>query len=73
MTGEWEVTFHCSHLVLLGFLYHGSGLSIQEHSPTFKKSPNLNRKLQSELLIILFIQRVSLFHYLPKNRLGATS
>lgn len=67
MTGEWEMTSHCSQLVLLGFLCHGSGLSIQEHSPIKKKSSNLNRKLQSELLIILFIQQVSLLHVLPKN------
>lgn len=39
----------------------------------YKKSPNLNNKLQSELLIILFIQEMPLFHFLPKNGLGATS
>lgn len=38
----------------------------------FKKAPNLDNKLPSELLI-LSIQGVPLFHFLPKNRLGAMS
>ena len=48
-------------------LYHESVLSLYKHKLIFKKSPNWNNKLQSEVLIILFIQEVPLFHLLPKN------
>ena len=58
--------------VPLGF-YTMSLLSLYKHKLIFKKSPNLNNKLQSEVLIILFIQQVPLFHFLPKNRGGSIS